>query len=119
MSLAVTGPTGLLDPLAQPGWAVALLVAGTAGELGQTVYAVTNVSLRQRLLPRAHARPVNATMRFLMMGLFHPGRAAREVAGPRQALWAATVVIVLSPLPVYAALRGIRDVEDVSPGDGP
>ncbi|MFD0477753.1 hypothetical protein ACFQ0B_63425 [Nonomuraea thailandensis] len=66
---------------------------------------------------------VNATMRFLMMGLFPLGAllggVIGEAAGPRQALWAAAVVILLSPLPVYAALRGIRDAEDVAPWDGP
>ncbi|WP_187414360.1 hypothetical protein [Nonomuraea sp. PA05] len=35
-----------------------------------------------------------------------------EVAGPRRALWAAGVVIVVSPVPVYAALREVRDVTD-------
>jgi MFS family permease len=124
LSLAVTGPIGLLSPLARPGWAVALLVAGTAaGELGQIVYAVTNVSLRQRLCPEHLLGRVNATMRFLMMGLFPLGALVGgvlgEAAGPRQALWTAAVVILLSPLPVYAALRGIRDVEDVPPWHGP
>ncbi|MFB4264247.1 MFS transporter [Nonomuraea sp. GTA35] len=124
LSLAVTGPIGLLSPLAQPGWALALLVAGTAaGELGQIVYAVTNVSLRQRLCPEHLLGRVNATMRFLMMSLFPLGALVGgvlgEAAGPRQALWTAAVVILLSPLPVYAALRGIRDVEDVPPWHGP
>ncbi|WP_344473962.1 MFS transporter [Nonomuraea monospora] len=117
LSLAVTGPLGLLCPLAQPGWAVALFVIGTAaGELGQIVYAITNVSLRQHLCPERLLGRVNATMRFLMMGLFPLGAllggVIGEAAGPRQALWAAGVVIVVSPLPVYAALRGTRDVTD-------
>ncbi|GAA2904863.1 MFS transporter [Nonomuraea rubra] len=123
LSLAVTGPVALLTPLAQPGWAVGLLVAGTAaGELGQIVYAVTNVSLRQRLCPERLLGRVNATMRVLMMGLFPVGALVGgvlgEVAGPRQALWTAGVLVLLSPLPVYAALRGVRDAEDVPPWHG-
>ncbi|AQZ64800.1 major facilitator superfamily MFS_1 [[Actinomadura] parvosata subsp. kistnae] len=118
LALAVTGPVAMLSPLAGRGWGVGLLVVGTAaGELGQIVYAVTNVSLRQRLCPERMLGRVNATMRFLMMGLFPLGAllggVLGEVAGARQTLWVAAVVVLLSPLPVYAALRGVRDVEDL------
>lgn len=118
LSLAVTGPIAMLSPLARPGWAVALLVVGTAaGELGQIVYAVTNVSLRQRLCPERMLGRVSATMRFLMMGLFPLGALLGgllgETIGPRPTLWVAATVIALSPLPICAALRGARDVEDV------
>ncbi|UBU16920.1 MFS transporter [Nonomuraea gerenzanensis] len=118
LSLAVTGPVAMLSPLAGPGWGVGLFVFGTAvGELGQIVYAVTNVSLRQRLCPEHMLGRVNATVRWLMMGLFPLGALLGgilgEAAGPRPALWAAAVVIVLSPLPAYAALRGIREAGDV------
>ncbi|MFB4278135.1 MULTISPECIES: MFS transporter [unclassified Nonomuraea] len=120
LSLAVTGPVTLLGPLAGPGWAAALLVVGTAaGELGQIVYAVTSVSLRQHLCPGHLLGRVNATMRCFMMGLFPLGALLGgmlgEVAGPRATLWAAGAIIVLSPLPVHVALRGVRDVEDVPP----
>ncbi|WP_188189874.1 MFS transporter [Nonomuraea sp. SYSU D8015] len=123
LSLAVTGPIALLGPLAQPGWAVGLIVLGTAaGELGQIVYAVTNVSLRQRLCPERLLGRVNATMRFLMMGLFPLGALLGgllgEAVGPRPTLWLAGAIIVLSPLPVRMALRGARDVEDVPPWPG-
>ncbi|MEV4176978.1 MFS transporter [Nonomuraea sp. NPDC049709] len=120
LSLAVTGPVTLLGPLAGPGWGAGLLVVGTAaGELGQIVYAVTSVSLRQHLCPGHLLGRVNATMRCFMMGLFPLGALLGgmlgEVAGPRATLWAAGAIIVLSPLPVHVALRGVRDVEDVPP----
>ncbi|RVX42136.1 putative MFS family arabinose efflux permease [Nonomuraea polychroma] len=118
LSLAVTGPVTVLVPLARPGWAVGLLVLGTAaGELGQIIYAVANVSLRQRLCPERMLGRVNATMRVLLMGLFPLGAllggALGEAVGLRPTLWVAAAIIVLSPLPVYWALRRIRDVEDV------
>lgn len=118
LSLAVTGPLTLLGPLAQPGWAVVLIVVSiAAGELGQIVYAITNVSLRQRLCPDRMLGRVNATMRFLIMGLFPAGALVGgllgELIGLRGTLWVAGGIIVLSPLPVWLALRGMRDVQDL------
>ncbi|MCU1408403.1 MAG: transporter [Microbacteriaceae bacterium] len=120
LSLAVTGPITLLIPLSQPGWGVALFIVGTAaGELGQIVYAVTNVSLRQRLCPDAMLGRVTATMRFLIMGLLPVGAVIGgvlgETIGLRQTLWVAGGLIVLSPIPLYVALRHTRDVDDVAP----
>ena len=118
LSLAVTGPITLLIPLAQPGWWVVLVVVGgAAGEFGQIVYAITNVSLRQRLCPDRMLGRVTATMRFLIMGLFPLGAVIGgvlgETIGLRETLWVAGGLIVLSPIPLYLALRHTRDVEDV------
>jgi hypothetical protein len=120
LSLAVTGPIALLIPLSQPGWGVALFIVGTAaGELGQIIYAVTNVSLRQRLCADAILGRVTATMRFLIMGLLPVGAVIGgvlgETIGLRETLWVAGGLMVLSPLPLYAALRHTRDIDDVSP----
>jgi MFS family permease len=118
VALAVSSPIGLLTPLAQPGWPVAFLVLGmAAGELGQIVYAITNVTVRQRLCPAHLLGRVNATMRFLIMGMLPLGAllggALGELVGLRATLWVSGGVIVLSTLPVYRALRGIRDVEEL------
>ena len=124
LSLAVTGPLALLGPLAQRGWLTGLLVLGiAAGELGQIVYAITNVSLRQRLCPEHLLGRVNATMRFLMMGLFPLGAllggVLGELAGPRATLWLSGGIIAASALPIRRALRGVRDVEDLPGWDVP
>jgi MFS family permease len=108
LSLAVTAPLGLLVPLARPGWGVALLVAGTAaGEFGQIVYAITNVTLRQRLVPPSLLGRVTATMRFLIMGMFPLGALVGgvlgEIVGVRGTLWVAGLLIVISTVPVYLA----------------
>ena len=118
LSLAVTGPVGLLTPLAGPGWLVVPLVVGiAAGELGQIVYAVASLSLRQRLCPARLLGRVNATMRFLMMGLFPVGAllggVLGEFVGLRPTLWLSGGIIAASTLPVHRALRGVRDVEDL------
>ncbi len=123
-SLAVTGPVTLLGPLSRPDWPVAwtvgLLVAGAAaGELGQIVYAIGSVSLRQRLCPGHVLGRVNATMRVLVMGLFPLGAllggALGELLGPRATLWLACALVVVSPVPVCRALRGTRDVTELPP----
>jgi MFS family permease len=118
LSLAVTGPVTLLGPLARPGWLILLLPLGAAvGELGQIVYAITNVSLRQRLCPERLLGRVNAAMRFLIMSPFPLGALLggmlAETVGPRPALWLAAAIVVLSPLPVHRALRGVRDVDQL------
>ena len=118
ISLAATGPVTLLVPLAQPGWSVALLILGmAAGELGQIVYAITNVSLRQRLCPENLLGRVTATMRFLIMGAFPLGAliggTLGELLGLRGTLWISGMIILLSPVPLFLALRRTRNVEEI------
>ncbi|NED94476.1 MFS transporter [Phytoactinopolyspora alkaliphila] len=120
LSLAVTGPVAVLGPLAQPGWWVLLIVVGgAAGELGQIVYAITSLSLRQRLCPGHILGRVNATMRFLIMGVFPLGALVGgmlgELAGLRVTLFVSQGLIVLSALPVYLVLRHTRDIDDLAP----
>jgi len=124
LSLAVTGPLTLLTPLAQPGWSVALVVVGMGiGELGQIVYAITNVSLRQRLCPDTILSRVTATMRFLIMGTFPLGAllggTLGELIGLRGTLWVSGLIITLAPVPLFHALRHARDVEDLADWSDP
>ncbi|MGW1345980.1 MFS transporter [Kribbella sp. NPDC002412] len=105
LSLAITGPLGVLGVLAQPGWLTLLLVLSTAaGELGQIVYAITTVTLRQRVVPERLLGRVNATMRFLLMGLFPLGAllggALGTLVGPRLTLLVATGLIAVSWIPL-------------------
>jgi len=109
LSLAVTGPLGLLGPLAQPGWLVTLIVAGGAiGEFGQIVYAISNVTLRQRVVPTHLLGRVNATMRFLLMALFPVGAllggALGTLLGPRLTVTLSCLLIAVSWLPVRRAV---------------
>ena len=120
LSLVVTGPIAILAPLAQPGWGVVLLVLSiAAGEFGQIIYAVTNVTLRQRLCPDRMLGRVTATMSFLIMGLFPlgaiTGGVLGELIGLRGTLWVSGAVMLLSPMPIALALRGFRDVEAIPP----
>ncbi len=52
LSLAVIGPITLIGPVAKPGWSTVLIIIGTGiGEIGQIIYSITNVGVRQRFCP--------------------------------------------------------------------
>ncbi len=117
VSLAVTTPLVLLVPTATPGWGLALALVGfAAGELGQIVYSITNVSLRQRVTPDRLLGRVNATMRFLIMAFFPAGAliggVLGELVGTRWTLVVAGGVALVAPVVLVLALRRHRDVED-------
>jgi MFS family permease len=119
LSLLVTGPLAMLSPFAEPGWGVMLIVVGVAaGEFGQIVYAITNVTLRQRLCPDRMLSRLTATMRFLIMGSFPIGAllggVLGQLIGSRGTLILSGLLILLTPIPLFLALRGKRDVEEIS-----
>ena len=118
LPLAVTAPLAILGALARPGWTSWLVLLGTAaGEFGQIVYAITSVSLRQRLCPPRLLGRVNATTRFLIMGLFPAGAllggALGQLIGARVTLLASFLLVSASVIPARHALRGARRVEDL------
>ncbi|RWZ59625.1 MFS transporter [Labedella populi] len=120
VSLAVTTPFVLLVPAATPGWGLAIALLGfAAGELGQIVYSITNVSLRQRLTPDHLLGRVNATMRFLIMAFFPAGAllggVLGELIGTRWTLVVAGAVALTAPVVLVRALRRHRDVEEFDP----
>ncbi len=109
-----------LGHLARPGWGVLLLIVGTvAGELGQIVYAITSVSLRQRVCPDHLLGRVNATMTVVIMGSFPLGAVGGgvlgELVGLRATLLIATAALSVAPVVLYVALRHLRNVEDLAP----
>lgn len=119
LSLVVTTPFGVLTVLAGHGWAaIVLVVVGmAAGEFGQILYAITSVSLRQRAVAPELLGRVNATMRFLIMGLTPLGAVVGGVLGDaigaRWTLLVSVLVVALSPVPSWRSLRRHRSVEDV------
>ena len=118
LPLALTAPLAVPGALARPGWTSWLVLLGTAaGEFGQIVYAITSVSLRQRLCPPRLLGRVNATTRFLIMGLFPAGALLGGVLGSaigaRATLLASFLLVAVSVFPARHALRGVRDVADL------
>jgi MFS family permease len=118
LSLALTAPVSLLGAFAQPGWWTLLIVLGiAAGEFGQIVYAITQVSVRQQVCPDRILGRVNATMQVVVMGLFPLGAllggVLGDAIGPRWTLIVAGALLLVCPLVLWRALRGVRDVADL------
>ena len=118
LSLAVTAPLSLLGAFAQPGWWTLLIVLGiAAGEFGQIVYAITQVSVRQQVCPDRILGRVNATMQVVVMGLFPLGAILGgllgDAIGPRWTLIVAGALLLACPVVLWTALRGARDVADL------
>jgi MFS family permease len=108
LSLVFAGALSFLVPLGRPGGLTVLVVIGlAAGEFGQIVYAISSVTLRQRIVPPELLGRVGATMRFVLMGLFPLGAllggALGTTAGPRWTLLVSGGLIAVSWLPVYCA----------------
>jgi MFS family permease len=114
--VAVSGPFGLLLPLAQRGWLLWAAAFGFfAPWFGSVVYNITQVSFRQGLTPERLLGRMNATMRFLVWGTMPLGGLIGGVLGNtigvRPALWVAAVGGLLVFLPVFLSpLRTMREL---------
>lgn len=118
LSLAVTAPLSLLGAFAQPGWWTLLIVLGiAAGEFGQIVYAITQVSVRQQICPDRVLGRVNATMQVVVMGLFPVGAIVGgllgDAIGARWTLIVAGILLLACPVILWASLGGVREVADL------
>lgn len=123
LCLAWTAPFALVGIAAQPGWAVVLVLVSTAaGELGQIVFAISSLSLRQRVCPADLLGRVNAAMQVLVIGLFPLGAllggALGDLIGPRATLAVSGAMLLACPVLLRWAFRGARDVEQVGAIDG-
>jgi MFS family permease len=116
ISIAVTAPFGLLVPLAQRGWLLALAALGVSVySFGAVTYNIVQVSFRQGLTPERLLGRMNATMRFLVWGTMPLGALVGGVLGNtigvRPALWAAAIGGCLAFLPVFLSpLRTMREL---------
>lgn len=112
----VTSPLQLLLPLSQPGWSVALGVAGMAAcGYGVVVYNVAQVSYRQAICPDRLLGRMNATVRFLVWGTMPlgglAGGALGELIGVRATVLAGCALTSITVLPLLLSpLRTARDL---------
>lgn len=123
LSMAVTGPLGLLIPLVQPGWRLAFFVVGWfAFSYGVVVYNVAQVSFRQALCPPRLLGRMNASMRFLVWGTMPLGGllggALGAWLGLLPTMWVTRVGEAVAVVWVLASpLRGMRDIPDPEPDE--
>ncbi|WP_433333371.1 MFS transporter [Spirillospora sp. CA-294931] len=106
MSIALTGPFGMLVPLAQDDWRFWLAAAGEfAVAFGGMVYDVAQISYRQALCPERLLGRMNATMRFLVWGTMPLGAllggTLASLIGIRAIIWLAALGMALAFLPVF------------------
>lgn len=116
----LVAPAGLLVPhLDRGAW---LWIAGAGWVLITAKIGVDNVlsvSLRMSLTPAALHGRMNATFRFVLMGMLAVASALAaaigELWGVRAVLWAAAFALLLVPLPVLCSpVRSIRVLPDAT-----
>ncbi|GAA0496018.1 hypothetical protein Ade02nite_17790 [Paractinoplanes deccanensis] len=121
LSVTVTSPFNLLIPLTDKDWRILFFVAGiTVSGGGQLVYAITQLSYRQAVVPPAILGRVNATMRFLVMGALPLGAliggTLGTLLGIRMTLSVIAVGLTIAPIFVLLSpLRGARDIAALGP----
>jgi MFS family permease len=118
LSVVVTAPFGLLLPIAQPDWRLALIFVGEVMiGYGVVLYNVAQVSFRQAICPDRLLGRMNASIRFLVWGTLPLGGLIGGVLGEwlgiRGALWVGMLGQCLAVLWVLLSpLRGMRDLPE-------
>jgi hypothetical protein len=121
LTAALSGPIGLLVPLAVPETALLLLSLSLfLGSLNNVLYNIAQVSLRQAITPEHLLGRMNATMRFLVWGTIPIGSligaALAEVVGVRTTVWISAILGLFAFLPVL--LSRVRTIQTI-PTDEP
>lgn len=114
LSLAVGSPFLVVVPLMQNNFTLWLAAASFSVAVAcGVVFNVTSVSFRQRLAPPHLLGRVNATMRFIVVGIMPlgglVGGAFGTWFGVRETLWVAAIGSMLTFLPAFfSPLRSMR-----------
>jgi hypothetical protein len=116
LSAAATSPFNALVLLAHDDWRIVFFVLGiSVGGGGQLIYAITQLSYRQAVVPPAILGRVNATVRFLVMGALPIGGllggGLGDLIGIRPTL--AIIAIGLAVAPIFVVLSPLRRVREV------
>jgi MFS family permease len=118
-SVVIAGPMLLVIPFAPHGnAALAVLVPALAiGAMGNVIYNVTQVSLRQAITPERIQGRMNAVMRFIVWGTIPLGAiiggSLSSAIGVRNALIVGGIGCCLPFLPVlFSPVRGIKTMPE-------
>jgi MFS family permease len=118
---ALTGPVGLLIPLATPATAFMFLAASFfLSSICNVAYNVSQVSLRQAITPEYLLGRMNASMRFLVWGTIPIGSligaALSEIVGVQTTIWISAILGLFSFLPVlFSSVRRVVTIPTVEP----
>jgi MFS family permease len=121
LSAAVSGPIGLLLPLATTQTAFWFVgVSFFLGGMNNVLYNIAQVSLRQAVTPEHFLGRMNATMRFLVWGTIPVGSvigaALSEVVGVRTTIWISAILACFPFLAVlFSRVRAIRTIPTEDP----
>jgi MFS family permease len=128
VSLLGFGVIGVLLPLAEPGWRLALIPVGLFGvTFSGVLYNIAQLSFRQSICPPELLGRMNAAIRWIVWGTLPLGGviggALGATAGIRPTLWIGATGTWLGGLWVLASpLRTMRDVpagDNAGPADAP
>jgi MFS family permease len=116
--ILISGPAGLIVPLAPAPLAVPLFIAfELLLGVGLMVYNINQRSLRQAITPPRMLARMTATMRFLVFGSIPLGAflggLAGDLIGLRETLWIAAIGGSLAFVPIV--LSPVRSLHDVPP----
>ncbi len=122
-SILVFGSVGLVLPLAEPGWRLALFALGVAGSFFSAVlYNIAQLTYRQSICPPALLGRMNAAIRWIVWGTLPLGAVLGGVLGTvigiRPTLWIAVIGTYAAGLWVlFSPLRRMRNVPALDPHD--
>ena len=116
LAVMVSGPAELLIAIAPPDLAVPFVAASVfLGGIGNVVYNINQVSLRQAITPERMQGRMNATMRFIVWGTIPIGSIVGGflggVIGLHETIWIGAIGGVFVFLPVFfSPVRRLRTI---------
>jgi MFS family permease len=119
----ISGPAELLIAIAPADLAVPFVAASVfLGGLGNTVYNINQVSLRQAITPERMQGRMNATMRFIVWGTIPVGAILGGflggVIGLHETIWIGAIGGIFVFLPVFSSpVRTLRTIPAMDPDE--
>ncbi len=116
LAVMVSGPAELLIAIASPDLAVPFVAASVfLGGIGNVVYNINQVSLRQAITPERMQGRMNATMRFIVWGTIPIGSivggSLGGLIGLHETIWIGAIGGVFVFLPVFfSPVRRLRTI---------
>ena len=124
-AMVMAGPSVLLIAIAPPDLAMPFVAASVfLGGLGNAIYNINQVSLRQAITPERMQGRMNATMRFIVWGTIPIGSilggALGGVIGLHETIWIGAIGGMFVFLPVFLSpVRRLRTIPAADPDDVP